>query len=231
MKNKIGKTLLLLLIFGVAMGLLESAVVVYLRTLYYPMGFGFPLSIIPLSIYKVEILREIATLIMLVCIAWLSGKFLTELFAWFLYSFAIWDLSYYAFLYIFIQWPSSLLTWDLLFLIPTLWVAPVLAPVLVSFTFIMIALSILTYRKIKPLSSLSWFLLISGFIILFISFIEDYISFLTQKFSLKDIFNSSLYPDLVNFSTQYVPLKYNWILFLIGEILLFFSIFVYRRRG
>lgn len=50
--------------------------------------------------------------------------------------FGLWDIFYYVFLKLLIDWPASLLTWDLLFLIPVPWVAPVIAPVLVSLALI-----------------------------------------------------------------------------------------------
>src|SRR6185295_1640743 len=46
--------------------------------------------------------------------------------------FGAWDLAYYAGLYVALGWPPSLLTWDVLFLIPVPWTAPVLYPALVS---------------------------------------------------------------------------------------------------
>jgi hypothetical protein len=46
--------------------------------------------------------------------------------------FAFWDIFYYAGLWLIIRWPSSLLTQDVLFLIPTPWIAPVWFPILVS---------------------------------------------------------------------------------------------------
>jgi len=39
---------------------------------------------------------------------------------------------FYAGLKLLLGWPASLLTWDILFLIPVPWVGPVIAPVLVS---------------------------------------------------------------------------------------------------
>ena len=46
--------------------------------------------------------------------------------------FGAWDLSFYATLRVLTGWPASLMTWDLLFLIPVPWVGPVLAPSIVS---------------------------------------------------------------------------------------------------
>ena len=116
-------------VFAIAMGFLETAVVVYLRVLLYPGGFSFPLAIMPHSLAIIEIYREAATLVMLIGIGYLSGKNGTTRFAFFLYAFAVWDLFYYVFLKIFIHWPESWMTWDILFLIPTNWVGPVVAPI------------------------------------------------------------------------------------------------------
>ena len=80
----------------------------------------------------IEIGREAATLIMLLGVAMLAGADRWERFLAFCLSFGVWDIFYYAWLWIFVRWPASLFTWDLLFLIPVPWIGPVLAPVLVS---------------------------------------------------------------------------------------------------
>jgi len=49
-------------LFAAAMGFLEAIVVVYLRTLYYPGGFAFPLAPMAPPIYRAELVREVATL-------------------------------------------------------------------------------------------------------------------------------------------------------------------------
>jgi hypothetical protein len=61
-------------IYALAMGFLEAAVVIYLREMYYPTGFTFPLKGMPIALVKVEVLREAATIIMLVAIAMLASK-------------------------------------------------------------------------------------------------------------------------------------------------------------
>ncbi len=53
--------------------------------------------------------------------------------------FGAWDLSYYAFLKLWLDWPAGLLTYDVLFLLPTVWVAPVLCPVLISLALVGLA--------------------------------------------------------------------------------------------
>jgi len=136
---KASTNLIWITFFAIAMAFVESAVVVYLRELYYPEGFNFPLVLLPGRIALTEFLREIATLIMLLGIGFLAGRNFRQRFAWFIYSFAIWDIFYYVFLKLILDWPSSWLTWDILFLIPVIWTGPVLAPVLVSLTMIILS--------------------------------------------------------------------------------------------
>jgi len=62
-----------LTIYAVAMAYVESAVVVYLRAIYYPHGFDFPLALMPPGMLAIEIGREAATLIMLLGVAALAG--------------------------------------------------------------------------------------------------------------------------------------------------------------
>jgi hypothetical protein len=143
------------------MAYLESAVVVYLREIYYPNGFSFPLQEITPFIYFTEIGREIATIIMLFSVSYFMSKNKREWFAFFSFNFAVWDIWYYIWLKILLDWPESLLTWDILFLIPVPWVAPVLATVIVSLALIAAALIILQYEaKNKPLifSAMDWWM-------------------------------------------------------------------------
>jgi hypothetical protein len=133
-----------LTLFGMALGFFEASVVVYLRQLYYPGAALFPLQVIPPEILKVELLREFFSLVLILAAAMMSGRFKATRFANFLFIFGAWDLFYYIFLRVFLGWPASLLDWDILFLIPVPWVAPVLAPVLCSLTFI--AFAVLIHR-------------------------------------------------------------------------------------
>jgi hypothetical protein len=121
-----------LVAYGVAMGFLEVAVVVYLRELYYPRGFLFPVAPMPGRIAAVEVAREAATLLMLFAVAFLAGRGALDRFFVFGFLFGVWDLVYYAGLRAVLGWPESLFTWDLLFLIPVPWLAPVLYPGLVA---------------------------------------------------------------------------------------------------
>ena len=81
--------LLWLAVFSIAMGLLEAIVVVYLRELYFPGGFRFPLQTIPERMLGMEILREICTLIMLVSAASVCARTFVLRFSLFLFMFGI----------------------------------------------------------------------------------------------------------------------------------------------
>tara|TARA_Y100000782_G_scaffold19126_1_gene19991 strand:- start:50 stop:691 length:642 start_codon:yes stop_codon:yes gene_type:complete len=124
--------LLWLTLFGVGFAMVEAAVVIYLRQLLHVEGSNITLSGIPRGIFTVEIVREFTTLVMLISVGVLAGSRPMGRFGSFIIAFGVWDIFYYVFLSMFHGWPRSFLDWDLLFLIPVPWMAPVLAPVLVS---------------------------------------------------------------------------------------------------
>jgi len=68
------KKLWYLFIFALAMGYLESAVVVYLRQLFYPDGFTFPIKQIGTDHAFVELGREAATVLMLLAVAFIAER-------------------------------------------------------------------------------------------------------------------------------------------------------------
>jgi len=151
------KRFCIVIIFGIAFAYIEATVVVYLRTIFHPEGFTFPLtnfSITPLweRLVLPEIGREAATLVIIFTGSWLLGRSLRQRFAYFLAIFAVWDIFYYVWLKILSSqlkvipnWPGSIMDWDILFLIPITWAGPVLAPVLISVTLLVFAIIIL-YR-------------------------------------------------------------------------------------
>ena len=136
--------LILLALFGIAMAHLEGVVVVYLRKSLGMLDSESnkeSLGKIPDWILNTEISREVATIVMLVVIAYLVGDTWVHKGVFFLWTFAFWDLFYYLSLYILIKWPPKLTTIDVLFLIPVPWIAPVWFPIGVSgMTIIIIAL-------------------------------------------------------------------------------------------
>jgi hypothetical protein len=88
-------------VFAIAMGCLEAIVVVYLRELFYPQGFDFPLHDMPPHLILIELSREVATLVMLLMVGHLAGNTALQRFAFFAIGFAVWDIFYYVFLFIF----------------------------------------------------------------------------------------------------------------------------------
>jgi len=143
------KRFCVVVIFGIAFAYIEAAMVVYLREIFHPDGFMFPLHDFPISenlrIILTEVGREAATLVLILTAACLAGRNLQQRFAYFMVIFAVWDLLYYAWLKILIDWPSSIMDWDILFLIPTKWAGPVWAPALISVILLVFG-AIILYR-------------------------------------------------------------------------------------
>jgi hypothetical protein len=232
MKNKTRNVLLWLAVFSIAMGLLESAVVIYLRALYYPEGFAFPLKQMDGIIALTEILREAATLLMLIGIGAIAGRNKTEKFGFFLFTFALWDIFYYIFLKILLHWPESWLTWDILFLLPTTWVGPVIAPILLSHCMVFLSLAISYYtdkQKILSIRGFEWLLLIMGSLIVIFSFTKEYVTYLLQEFQFPQVL--ILNENLMNYAIQFVPEHFPWFWFILGTFIICSGIgsFVYRN--
>lgn len=152
-KNRLSLTkseLLKTAVFAFSLGLIESSVVIYLRAV---LGFlpGYKgtifdiwreassfynqqvvISNLPQSLVVIEVIREFSTMIILAAISWIVAKKLKEGIAVFLWTFAIWDITYYVYLWLTVRWPTSLTTPDVLFLIPQPWFGQVWYPLLVS---------------------------------------------------------------------------------------------------
>lgn len=144
------RTLLFTAFLGIAFGFVEASVVVYLRAAVGLLpGYGGTLSDVanlsaniykqaqilgelPRSLLTIELFREAATMVVLLSVAFLAVKTLRERCAIFLWAFAIWDIFYYVGLWSTVRWPSSLLTADVLFLIPVPLVSQVWFPIVVS---------------------------------------------------------------------------------------------------
>jgi hypothetical protein len=162
-----------LTVFGVAFGFLEAAVVVYLRELYYPDGFGFPIVIIENRVAIVELLREAATVLMLLGVAMAVGRDAMERFFVFAFLFGVWDIVYYVGLWLFLGWPPSLMTWDVLFLIPVPWLGPVIYPVIVSLFLIG---GFLVHQRMRArarevrLSGAEWLVAVLGALVVIVAF-------------------------------------------------------------
>ena len=122
-------------IYAVAMGYLEGAAVLYLRTIYGgidPVGPRHsPFSPLP-DFVAIEIGREAATMVMLLAVGYLAGYKLGGRVGAFALAFGVWDITYYIFLAVTTGWPASPLANDVLFLLPLPWWGPVIAPILLA---------------------------------------------------------------------------------------------------
>jgi hypothetical protein len=195
--------------FAIAMAYLESTIVVYLRRLYYHDrgGFDFPLVIIDTPTLWLELGREACTIVMLAIVGSVAGRTRVGKFAFFLFLFGVWDIFYYIWLKVFIHWPASLLTWDVLFLIPVPWVGPVYAPVSVACTMIGMACVMLQLEArgpVRPASKLVWCAQVVACLIIIVSFTMDVIPRLDAQGALL---------------AQWIPTIYRWEMLLIGQAL------------
>jgi hypothetical protein len=173
MAREVWTRLVWLAVYAAAMGLLEAICVIYLRRF---LSFETGVPVPRLERLRIEIIREAATLVMLVAVAWLAGTNARSRIASFFFAFGIWDIVYYAGFWWLVGWPTALLEWDCLFLIPKPWYAPVLAPVLVSTYFVLASCWIHACEaRGKPLR-FSIALIVSqllAFIVWYWSFIKD----------------------------------------------------------
>jgi hypothetical protein len=224
-----------LTIFAISMGFLEAAVVVYLRDLYYPGGFYFPLVMNTNPHFIIlEWLREISTIVMLVSIGMLASKGLIQRLSYFIFSFAIWDISYYVWLKVVLGWPMSFLTWDLLFLIPVPWIGPVLAPIICSLTMIVLTFSILHLKRKNPsirIDLREWLLFLAGTFVIFVSFIWDYSKIVIEGGFAKDFFHLGSNIEFQRMVSHYVPNHYNWGMFIFGEALILLALALLYRKA
>ena len=214
------KSVTVLIIFSIAMAALESAVVVYLRALYYPEGFSVVLKITDNNILAIEVARELATVIMLWGIGYLTGSNFKERFAYFLLSFAIWDIFYYVWLKVFIDWPSTILEWDILFLIPVTWLGPVLAPVICSFTMMLMAFILLSSPVQKTFFLGTKILIGLGSLLILWTFMKDYGALMMER-------GFTIDKEFMEIATRTIPDPFSWWVFAVGELLILSALFFY----
>jgi hypothetical protein len=104
-----------------------------------------------LGILHPEITREIATLILLLGAACAAGRTGRERLGLFLYTFAVWDLTYYLWLKLWTGFPRSFSATDIYYLVPVAWYGPVWFPILVCMPAgILIALWLLGWFQTPP---------------------------------------------------------------------------------
>lgn len=148
---------LLVVTFAVAMAWVEAASVYYLRVMVDRLD---PYQANPLPIDgilgQVELVREAATLVMLLTIGVLAGRTRLTRLGYAVIAFGVWDIAYYVFLKLICDWPKSLFDWDVLFLLPLPWWGPVLAPVCIALLMIVWG-TLVTQRAVSnPADSVTW---------------------------------------------------------------------------
>lgn len=171
--------LLAVVVYAIGMAYVESAAVLYLRTIYGgidPVGPRHP-PFDPLPDFAwVEIGREAATMVMLASIGWLAGRGLAGRVGAFAVAMGVWDILYYVFLWLFAGWPASPLAPDVLFLIPLPWWGPVLAPVLAASVMAAAGATALARELgdgVPRLLPGAWLLLVAGVGICLAAFMAD----------------------------------------------------------
>jgi hypothetical protein len=186
----LARTLAALVLFGVSFGFGEAAVVIYLRPLYQPLHGRGEAELFPLvtleqleaqpkyqRLLVIELVREAATLVMLAAVGLAVARNGREWFAAFVIAFGVWDIFFYVFLKLLLDWPDSLLTWDLLFLLPLPWVGPVLAPVLVALAMIGSGVTVLRREAVGRPVRMGWghwAILLGGGMVAVTAFCWDY---------------------------------------------------------
>jgi hypothetical protein len=207
-----------LYLFGIGFGFVEAAVVVDLRAILGPSVARIAgrssddlFAMIPFDrhanddptaarLMRIEVLREAATLFLLAGVGMAAGRSSIGRFSGFVMGFGVWDLTYYVFLKLLIGWPASVWTWDVLFLIPVPWAAPVLAPAIVAATMVLAgSIAIAEEAAGRPfrVSRWDWLAIIAGGVILISSFCWDWRHIVAGG----------------------VPNAFPWLVFSIGEII------------
>lgn len=168
MTRQNGWKLLWWTLYAAAFGYVEALVVVYIRRLGgMPPGLDYPhiwagrhlawsgANIIGemrrLGVYGTEYGREIATLLLLLGPAMAAGRTGRERLGLYLWTFALWDETFYLWLKLWTGFPQSLASTDIYFLVPIAWYGPVWFPVLV----VMPALLFVSLRLLRVLPAAS----------------------------------------------------------------------------
>jgi hypothetical protein len=203
----------LVVVFSIAMAWMESSTVVYLRTLvdridpYRPM----PLPLTN-AFGATEIVREGATVIMLMTVGCLAGSSWKSRLGFFMTAFGIWDIFYYLFLKVIVGWPHSLLDWDILFLIPLPWWGRVLSPIVISLVLIVLG-SFLARSEISNtifrFGKVGWSCHLFGIAIALYIFMAHSIEVIGKGKN----------------GVEELPTQFNWPLFIVGILFMLMPVF------
>lgn len=196
-------------LFALAMAWVEAASVYYIRVVVDRV---VPYQPNPLPagglLGPVELIREAATLVMLLTVGILSGRAWHERLGYSALAFGVWDIFYYVFLHAISDWPASLFDWDVLFLLPLPWWGPVLAPV--SIALLMAVWGTLATQSgervaATPFTSIPWALGGLGILLALFVFMADAIRSLPQG------------PEVTR---HVLPTAFNWPLFWLALVLM-----------
>jgi hypothetical protein len=200
---------LIVALFAVAMAWFESATVYYLRVLVDRVQ---PYQPVPLPVHgalgPVELVREAATLVMLLAVGMLAGRSWRTKIGYAVVAFGVWDVFYYVFLRLMSGWPSSVLDWDILFLLPLPWWGPVLAPVAIALLMIAWGTIVTQLDDRHPALALPphpWVACWLGIVLALCVFMADALRVLDQG------------PDAVRLV---LPTAFNWRLFAVSLIMM-----------
>ena len=196
-------------IFALAMAWVESAVVYYLRTMINRIE---PYQRNPLPVMgglgSAEMVREAATLVMLIAVGILAGRNWRSRFGYAAVAFGIWDIFYYVFLKILCGWPHSLWDWDILFLLPLPWWEPVMAPVSIALLMLVWGTLATQTQIVSPTDFVgwkSWALNIAGIALALYTFMADALRVSNQG---------------VDALRNLLPARFNWSLFNLALLLM-----------
>jgi hypothetical protein len=195
--------------FATAMAWVESASVYYIRAMVDRIE---PYQENPLPIQgvlgQVEIVREAATLAMLLAVGTLAGSTWRTRLAYTAVAFGAWDILYYVFLRIICDWPQSLFDWDILFLLPLPWWGPVLAPICIASLIVVwgtLASQFSEADAATPLGREMWAVTCLGVALALYVFMAD---------SLRTVHQG------LDVMTRMLPSSFNWPVFCVAFILM-----------
>ena len=212
------RVLVTLGVYAASMAWVESTLVVYLRRLYYPDNplVMFPLRIWPMQDLLMELVREAATLVMILAVSLLSVRGRVRRTAAFLFVFGVWDLCYYLFLKAALGWPVTWTEWDVLFLIPWPWLAPWVTPAVAALLFVLWAIPVLGREEDVAVPRRFWALVAGGLCLMLASFLAPALPLLGAD------------PEAI---AKFVPVRFPWWLYLPGAALLATGLVAGRARA
>jgi hypothetical protein len=209
LRTRAWRNWLLVVVFAAGMAWVEAACVYYLRAMVDRLE---PYQANPLPMHgvlgPVELVREAATLVMLLAVGGIAGRTRTTRLGYTAIAFGIWDICYYLFLKIICDWPKSLFDWDVLFLIPLPWWGPVIAPISIALLMIVWG-TLVTLDAVRDTvtgaTSIWWRLSALGIVLALYVFMADSVHAVSQG---------------VHAPRTVLPTVFNWPLFTIAVTLM-----------